>query len=140
MSPSDQESLEYFVSAIRWRRKLAEWRGEREDRGLDDDVLAKGTNGRLFLPEEVFPCIEPRTLEAYIFHKKEISYQISYLDYVPESRSVVVVMHDETRLDLGVKLRWWARPHFMKAEQVKIVRAEDGKVLGTVVVPLRKGA
>lgn len=102
-------------------------------------VLAKGTTGRLFMPKEVDLYVDKQTKQTYIFHGKVINYDISHLVYVPEDHSVIVVMNDKTRLDLGVKLQWLVRPHFIKAPEVYIVRTEDGKTVDGTTVPLRLG-
>jgi len=102
-------------------------------------VPAKGTTGRVFMPKEVDLYVDKQTKETYIFHGKEIDYDISHLVYLPEDHSLVVVMNDKTRLDLGVKLQWLLRPHFTKAPHVLIVRTQDGKTVDGRMVPLRVG-
>jgi hypothetical protein len=57
-------------------------------------VLAPGTTGRMFLPDEVGLRVDKQTLEAGIYHGKVIDYAISHLVYIPEDHSIVVVMND----------------------------------------------
>lgn len=123
------------------RRADAERAGESGESpgGEPEYVPAKGTTGRVFMPKEVDLYIDKQAKEAYIFHGKEIDYDISHLVYIPEDHSLVVVMKDRTRLDLGVKLQWLLRPHFIKTPHVLIVRTQDGKTVDGRVIPLRLG-
>lgn len=137
-SAEEQKRLDSLDQGVRWRQKLETWRGEREDRDIDDDVPAAGTTGRLFLPDELNIQVNTRTFEAYLYHSKDIDYRISHFEYAPESHSVIVVMDDRTRLDLGIKLRWDLRPYFLKADEIRIVRTENRQPVDGIVVPLRK--
>jgi len=139
-SPPDE-----FLKVIQstWNaEEEAERRGDAaaEKPGQESEyVPARGTTGRVFMPNEVDLFANKKTKETYIFHGKVIDYNISHLVYVPEDHSVIVVMNDGTRLDLGVKLQWLVRPYFLKAREVFIVRTEDKKSVDGTVVPLRLG-
>lgn len=139
-SPTEQKFLASLDKGTRWREQFDAWRLRMQDEGLDNDVPAAGTTGRLFMPKEVDLRVNERTSESYIFHGKVIDYDISHLEYVSDGHSIVVVMNDRTRLDLGVKLRAEIRPHFLKADQVLIIRTENRKSVGGVTVPLLKDA
>jgi hypothetical protein len=139
-----------FVNLIKatWQaEEQAERRGEADkleksagEQGEETEyVPAKGTTGRLFMPKEVDLYVDKQTKETYIFHGKEIDYDISHLVYVPEDHSLIVVMNDKSRLDLGVKLGWLLRPHFIKAPHIIIARTEDGKTVDGTMIPLRLG-
>lgn len=139
MSDSERTLLESHERGLRWREHFEAWKGEREDSDIDNDILAPGTTGRLFRPDELDIFVDRQKSQAFIFHGKVIDYAISHLEYVPQGRSLVVVMTDGTRLDLGVKLRWLVRPHFLKADEVRIARTEERSEVEGITVPLRKG-
>jgi len=95
----------------------------------------------LFTADEMDIYCNKVTLEAYVFHGKEINYEpFHYLEYDPKTKRVDVVMKDSTRLDLGVKIQWLVRPYFTKAKEVSIVQTKDREpVDGTVIPLIRKG-
>lgn len=96
-----------------------------------------GPRRALFKPEEMDIYANKVTLEAYIFHGKEIDYErIERLEYHKQDHSVTVVQKDGTRLDLGVKIQWLVRPYFTKAKEVSIVRTKDGKSIDGRIFPL----
>lgn len=102
---------------------------------------APGASGKpgaaLFTPDELDLYVNKITLEAYIFHSKEIDYAtIDRLEYNAGDHSVDVVMTDSTRLDLGVRIQWLIRPYFTKTDEVTIVRTRDGVSIDGKVVPL----
>lgn len=91
----------------------------------------------LFKPEEMDIYVNKVTHEAYIFHEKEINYDlIERLEYDPQEKRVDVVMKDATHMDLGVKIQWLVRPYFTKAKEVSIVRTKDREPLDGTIVPL----
>lgn len=91
----------------------------------------------LFTADEMDIYCNKVTLEAYIFHGKEVEYDpIAYLEYDPTEKRVDVVMKDSTRLDLGVKIQWLVRPYFTKAKEVSIVQTKDREPIDGTVVPL----
>lgn len=109
-----------------------------EDRDIQEDFYPPGITGTLFLPDELDIFVDKVKGEACIFHGKIIDYDISYLEYYSENYSIVVVMKNETRLDLGVTLPWLVRPHFLKAKKIKIARTENRKIKDEIIVSLRK--
>lgn len=91
----------------------------------------------LFLPEELDIFVNKLTLESYIFHGKEINYEvIKHLEYDASDHSVDIVNKDNTRLDLGVKVQWLVRPYFTKSKEINIVRTVNRDAVDGVVVPL----
>ncbi len=91
----------------------------------------------LFTAEEMDIYCNKVTLEAYIFHGKDVDYTpIAYLEYDPSVKRVDVVMHDHTRLDLGVEIQWLVRPYFTKAKEVSIVQTKERKPVDGTIVPL----
>lgn len=96
-----------------------------------------GVRAALFKPEEMDIYCNKVTLETYVFHGKEIDYDaIAYMEYDPEEKRVDIVMKDNTRLDLGVKIQWLVRPYFVKAKEVSIVQTKDREPVNGTVVPL----
>ncbi len=94
--------------------------------------------GTLFAPEELDIYVNKVTLEAYIFHGKEIDYDtLERLEYDAGDYTVDVVKKDGTRVDLGVKIQWLVRPYFTKADEVNIVQTKDGESVNGVVIPLK---
>jgi len=91
----------------------------------------------LFTADEMDIYCNKVTLEAYIFHGKNVDYEpIQYLEYDPKEKRVDVVMKDNTRLDLGVKIQWLVRPYLTKAKEVSIVQTKDREPIDGTVVPL----
>jgi len=91
----------------------------------------------LFTSEEMDIYCNKATLETYIFHGKEVDYDpIAYLEYDPAAKRVDVVMKDNTRLDLGIKIQWLVRPYFAKAKEVSMVRTKDREPIDGTVLPL----
>jgi len=99
----------------------------------------RGTTGVLFLPKDLDIYVNKVNKDAFIFHGPVISYAISRLVYVPENHALIVVMNDGTRFDLGVKIQWLIRSHFLRAKEVRIMRTNNGKKQEEVTVPLRLG-
>lgn len=96
-----------------------------------------GVRAALFKPEEMDIYCNKVTLETYVFHGKEIDYDaIAHMEYDPEEKRVDIVMKDNTRLDLGVKIQWLVRPYFVKAKEVSIVQTKDREPVNGTVVPL----
>lgn len=128
---------------IRDRRVQRKWQhletlAKEEDDHIEPEFVAPGLAGYLFDSDELDIHVNKVTNEATIFHGKVIDYDISHLEYYSQNHSVVVVMKDQTRFDLGVMLPWKLRPYFLKAKKVKIVRTIDRKPQEEVSVPLRK--
>lgn len=103
--------------------------------------FSSGTDGvktkALFLPEEMDIYVNKVTLDAYIFHGKEIDYNsLERLEYDPMDYAVTVVHKDGTIQDLGVKIQWLVRPYFTKAKDINIVQTKDGETINGCVVPL----
>ncbi len=99
---------------------------------------AGGAVGALFTPEEMDIYTNKVTLEAYIFHGKEVDYSVlDHLVYDSEDYSVTVVRKDGSKTDLGVKIQWLVRPYFTKATEVSIVQTKDGESINGVVLPLK---
>jgi hypothetical protein len=91
----------------------------------------------LFLPDELDIYVNKITLEAFIFHGKEIDYEaLDHLEYDPIKHTVDVVRKDNSRINLGVKIQWLVRPYFSKAEQINIVRTKDGESIDGTIIPL----
>ena len=90
----------------------------------------------LFAPDEFDIFINKRTLEAFIFHGKLISYDIARLEYSLKDYSVVVVMRDGREFDLGGKIEWMLREYWMKLKRIGIVRTENGASIEGVYVPI----
>jgi hypothetical protein len=145
LSPVEQKNLDTFVKGSQTATRFYEkqqrlkdkvWRQEPDGQSAEDYLLAPGTTGRLFLPDELAIRVDKQTLEACIYHEKVIDYDVSHLVYLPEDHSIVVVMNDQTRLDLGTKLTPPVRAHFIKAKEVRIVRTKDQKAVDEITVPL----
>jgi hypothetical protein len=95
-----------------------------------------GDKPALFQPKEIDLFVDKTTLEAFIFHGKQIDYDnIERLEYNPEDYTVEVIMKDGTLYDLGVKIQWLLRPYFTKAREVMIVQTKDGKSIDGRLVP-----
>ena len=91
----------------------------------------------LFTPEELDIYVNKITIEAYIFHGKDIDYQsLERMEYDPENYSVTVIKKDGTQVDLGVKIQWLIRPHFTRAHEINIVQTKEGKSINGTVIPL----
>jgi len=91
----------------------------------------------LFTSDEMDIYCNKVTLETYVFHGKDVDYEpIAYLEYDPKSKRVDVVMKDNTRLDLGVKIQWLVRPYFTKAKEISIVQTKNREPIDGTVVPL----
>ena len=101
-------------------------------------ILAAGTTERIFLPGEVDLYVEFKPLKSYIFHGKQIDYDISHLLYLPEDHSLVVVKNDNSRFDLGVKLSDEVRPYFLKSKNITITRTENREAIESTIVSLHK--
>ena len=92
----------------------------------------------LFQPDELDIYVNKVTLEAFVFHGKEINYnQIDHLEYNPGTFMVDVVQHDGSRLDLGVKIQWVVRPYFTRAQEISIVQTRNGESINGKIVPLK---
>ena len=104
----------------------------------DWDPGSKGDHkDALFKPEELDIYVNKVTLEAFIFHGKEVDYDsLERLEYSPGDYTVDVVKKDGTRIDLGVKIQWLVRPYFSKAEEISIVRTKDGESIDGKVIPV----
>lgn len=97
----------------------------------------KASKPALFTADEMDIYCNKVTLEAYIFHGKDVEYDpIHYLEYDPKEKRVDVVMKDNTRLDLGVKIQWLVRPYFTKAKEVSIVQTKNREPIDGTIVPL----
>lgn len=93
--------------------------------------------GVMFKPDELDIYVNKVTLEAYIFHGKDIDYStLDHLEYDPLDHGVDVVRKDGSITDLGVKIQWLVRPYFIKAEQINIVQTKDGESVDGTVIPL----
>lgn len=93
--------------------------------------------GVMFKPDELDIYVNKVTLEAYIFHGKDIDYDsLDHLEYDPLDHGVDVVRKDGSVTDLGVKIQWLVRPYFIKAEQINIVQTKDGESIDGTVIPL----
>ncbi len=90
-----------------------------------------------FTPDELDIYCNKITLDAYIFHGKDVDYDaIDHIEYFAKDYSVDVVMKDGKIYDLGVKIQWLVRPYFSKAHQVYIVKTVNNKSVDGIVVPL----
>ena len=93
--------------------------------------------GVLFKPDELDIYVNKVTLEAFIFHGKEIDYDnLDHLEYDPLDHGIDVVKKDGSVMDLGVKIQWLVRPYFTRAEEIRIVRTKDGESIDGTVIPL----
>ncbi len=91
----------------------------------------------LFTPDEMDIYCNKVTLESYIFHGKDVNYDIiHYLEYDPVEKRVDVVMKDGTRLDLGVKIQCLVRPYFTRAKEISIVQTKNREPVDGTIVPL----
>jgi hypothetical protein len=91
----------------------------------------------LFKPDELDIFCNKVTLDAYIFHGKDVDYEsIDRLEYNHRDFSVDVFLKDGTVLDLGVKIQWLVRPYFSKTDQVQIVKTKDNVAIDGTIVPL----
>lgn len=90
----------------------------------------------LFGPGEMDIYVNKLTLEAYIFHGKPVEQNIERLEYDPDDHAVTVVKKDGTIMDLGVKIQWFIRPYFTRAQMVGIVRTKDGETVDGFYVPM----
>jgi TIR domain len=150
-SASDANDLLKFVESAWKSSEQLERRKDREEINHTQDsqdkaiaeptpyIATKATTGILFLPEELDIYVNKVTKEAFIFHGKAISYDISHLVYVPENHAVIVVMNDGSRLDLGVRIQWLTRPYFTRAKNVLVMHTKDNEELERITVPLRQG-
>lgn len=143
---SRQNDMDFFIKGIKWREdfdkrrwKKLEEREKEKDKYIDVNFTPPGVTEILFQPDELDIHVNKVTFESYIFHGKVIDYNISHLEYYAQNHSIVVVMNDGRRFDLGVILPWLVRPYFLKAKEVKIVRTENRVSVDKVIVPLRKG-
>ena len=103
------------------------------------DAFAPGktqSSGVLFQEDEFDIYVNKITKETYIFHGKPIAQDIARLEYDPKDHSVTVVKNDGTQLDLGAKVQWLVRPHFIKAREVGIVQTKDGEPVDGFMAPL----
>jgi hypothetical protein len=141
LTKTEQNNLDYGQKGFELREKFELWRHqkkeEKKDRNIDVNFTPPGINGILFLPEEIDLYVNREKLEAYIFHGKVIDYDISHLEYYSQNHSVVIVMNNGNRFDLGVRLQWLVRPYFLKAKEINIVRTENRKSIEKVIVPLQ---
>ncbi len=95
-------------------------------------------SGALFKPDELDIYANKLTYETYIFHGKVIDYEpIDHLEYNPDDYSVNVVLQNGSKQDLGVKIQWMMRPYFTKAQEISIVRTNDGQSVDGKTVPLK---
>ncbi len=94
------------------------------------------SSGALFDPKEFDIYVNKITKEAYIFHIQPIAQDIARLEYDPKDHSVTVIKNDGTQLDLGAKIQWLVRPHFVKSREVGIVQTKDGEAIDGFMVPL----
>ena len=129
--------------AIRERWDERKWQqmeklAKEEDDHIDPEFLPPRLDGYLFDVDEIAIRVNKVTNEAFIFHSKVIDYDISHLEYYSQNHSLVVVMKNGTRFDLGVLLTWTFRPYFLKAKRVKIIRTLDREPQEEISVPLRK--
>ena len=105
----------------------------------DWDPGGKSTGPKpvLFKPEEMDIYCNKVTGDYYIFHGKEIDYDlIDRLEYDHKTYTVDVILKNGGRLDLGVKIQWLVRPYFSKANEVHIAQTKDGKSINGTIVPL----
>ena len=114
---------------------------EEEHKSTIKDAFARGSAGKpvgkLFEPDELDIYVNKVTLEAYIFHGKEIDYaSLDHLEYDPLDHGVDVVRKDGTVTDLGVKIQWLVRPYFVKAKEIQIVQTKEGESIDGTTIPL----
>lgn len=103
-----------------------------------DPEAATGLEDALFTADELDIYVNKVTLEAYIFHGKTISYdRIDHLAYDVDAHTVTVMYKDGSKQDLGVKVQWLLRPHFVKIEDINIVQTKDGDSIDGIVVPVK---
>ncbi|MFB9867984.1 hypothetical protein [Vreelandella sulfidaeris] len=101
---------------------------------------APNTTGVMFQHEE-FDIFVNRLppFQAYIFHGKVIDHDsISHLEYHYQYNWVAVVLKNGQSLDLGAHVQWLVRPYWRLAEEIHIVRTEDGNSVEGTTVPLKK--
>ena len=97
----------------------------------------KAKKAALFTADEMDIYCNKVTLEAYIFHGKDVDYEpIHYLEYDPKEKRIDVVMKDNSRMDLGVKIQWLVRPYLTKSKEVSIVQTKDREPIDGTIVPL----
>lgn len=94
-------------------------------------------SGVLFTPEEMDIYVNKITLEAYIFHGKDVNYDsLDRLEYHPGTFKVDVIHKDGTKMELGVEIQWLVRPYFSKAQEINIVQTKNGKSVNGCIVPI----
>lgn len=93
-------------------------------------------SGKLFEEKEFDIYVNKITKETYIFHAKPVKEDIKCLVYNPKDHRVTVVKNDGTHLDLGAKIQWLVRPHFIKSREIGIIQTKDGEPQDGFMVPL----
>ena len=143
LSEAQQKDLKAFRRGLDWNEKISQWRFRRlekseqaKDKFVDRNFTPPGIVGRIFSADELDIHVNKATSEAYIYHSKVIDYDISHLEYYLRSQSIVVVMNDRTRLDLGVEMPWLLRPYLGRSKEVEIIRTTNREPVERIAVPL----
>ena len=92
----------------------------------------------LFKPSELDVYTNKLTYETYIFHGKIIDYaSIDHVVYDHEAYTMTIHHKKGRTMDLGIKMEWLVRPYISKAEEIWIVRTQDGISVDGITVPLK---
>ena len=73
----------------------------------------------------------------YIFHKGELSCNVDYLEYNPETQHIDVHTKGGQKFDLGAKIQWLVRPYIAKEQYIFIIQTENGKSINGIEVLLK---
>ncbi len=109
-----------------------------KDAMKSDFAAGQGTDASpLFKPDELDIYVNKITMEAYIFHGKDVVYDlIDHLEYDDKDYSVTIVQKNGVKRDLGVKIQWLVRPYWKNAGEVNIVQTKNGESINGCFVPL----
>ncbi len=110
-----------------------------EDSGIKGSFKSGGDGGKptLFTADEFDIYCNRVTLDAYIFHGKDVDYDaIDHLEYDHKNHTVDIILTNGMIMDLGVKISWLIRPHFSKAKEVQIIKTKDNQAIEGTVKPL----
>lgn len=149
--------------AVRYMRKYVSWYTTRSERysALQWPLLARARDFCLkqleaheALSEELNPIanVEGSLFESqadfdiycdrkkavnYIFHGKDINYQIDHLEFNIATRRITAITQESKRLDLGAKIGSPVFPYLAREQYIFIVKTENGKALGGVQVYMK---
>jgi hypothetical protein len=91
----------------------------------------------LFKPDEFDIFCDKDSGLTYIFHIPELGCTIDFMEYDPETQHVTVFTTDGQKMDLGMRIQWLIRPYFARAQEIFVIRTENGKPQDGIEVALR---